>query len=310
MLPKTTLVYDIQYVPKDDSFRTSKKGMHQSIATRSQTANRVKVFAGKICVDMDTGWRLVSTFREYGMTHRIKSFRNVIYRSSNAPHSMRNRLKTFLIISWCVHLSTTLFHFQLIDMPCNKMGLERKKTFGHPFLSFCFLLVCLINPSIAFFLFISSAISVPANGTWRAGDIRAIGSTAWLTHSIDLRSISLAAHRNAYRFRNATKEILNKFASIAAAHQQCLQRPDGLFELDKGGDYLRRRLWFVYTLLGCSTYNNNGIVWLSVCVKRRLWTLLSVHACLCIAIFYSIFIHRLGSQVYSRRRKQQKKLND
>jgi hypothetical protein len=26
ILPKTTLVYDIQYVPKDDSFRTSKKG--------------------------------------------------------------------------------------------------------------------------------------------------------------------------------------------------------------------------------------------------------------------------------------------
>lgn len=26
ILPKTTLVYDVQYVPKDDSFRTSKKG--------------------------------------------------------------------------------------------------------------------------------------------------------------------------------------------------------------------------------------------------------------------------------------------
>lgn len=26
ILPKTTLEYDIQYVPKDDSFRTSKKG--------------------------------------------------------------------------------------------------------------------------------------------------------------------------------------------------------------------------------------------------------------------------------------------
>lgn len=26
ILPKTTLVYDIQYVPKDDSFRSSKKG--------------------------------------------------------------------------------------------------------------------------------------------------------------------------------------------------------------------------------------------------------------------------------------------
>jgi hypothetical protein len=26
LLPNTTLVYDIQYVPKDDSFRTSKKG--------------------------------------------------------------------------------------------------------------------------------------------------------------------------------------------------------------------------------------------------------------------------------------------
>lgn len=26
ILPKTTLVYDIQYVPRDDSFRTSKKG--------------------------------------------------------------------------------------------------------------------------------------------------------------------------------------------------------------------------------------------------------------------------------------------
>lgn len=25
-LPNTTLVYDIQYVPRDDSFRTSKKG--------------------------------------------------------------------------------------------------------------------------------------------------------------------------------------------------------------------------------------------------------------------------------------------
>lgn len=26
ILPKTTLVYDIQHVPKDDSFRSSKKG--------------------------------------------------------------------------------------------------------------------------------------------------------------------------------------------------------------------------------------------------------------------------------------------
>jgi glutamate receptor, ionotropic, invertebrate len=26
LLPKTTLVYDIQYVPKDDSFHASKKG--------------------------------------------------------------------------------------------------------------------------------------------------------------------------------------------------------------------------------------------------------------------------------------------
>lgn len=26
ILPKTTLIYDIQYVPKDDSFRTTKKG--------------------------------------------------------------------------------------------------------------------------------------------------------------------------------------------------------------------------------------------------------------------------------------------
>lgn len=26
VLPNTTLVYDIQYVPRDDSFRTSKKG--------------------------------------------------------------------------------------------------------------------------------------------------------------------------------------------------------------------------------------------------------------------------------------------
>jgi len=26
ILPNTTLVYDIQYVPRDDSFRTSKKG--------------------------------------------------------------------------------------------------------------------------------------------------------------------------------------------------------------------------------------------------------------------------------------------
>lgn len=58
MLPKTTLVYDIQYVPKDDSFRTSKKGMHQSIANaRSQTANRVKVFAGKIWM-LDGDWCL------------------------------------------------------------------------------------------------------------------------------------------------------------------------------------------------------------------------------------------------------------
>lgn len=26
LLPNTTVVYDIQYVPRDDSFRTSKKG--------------------------------------------------------------------------------------------------------------------------------------------------------------------------------------------------------------------------------------------------------------------------------------------
>lgn len=28
VLPNTTIVYDIQYVPRDDSFRTSKKGKH------------------------------------------------------------------------------------------------------------------------------------------------------------------------------------------------------------------------------------------------------------------------------------------
>lgn len=28
ILPNTTLVYDIQYVPRDDSFRTSKKGTY------------------------------------------------------------------------------------------------------------------------------------------------------------------------------------------------------------------------------------------------------------------------------------------
>lgn len=28
LLPNTTLVYDIQYVPRDDSFRTSKKGRY------------------------------------------------------------------------------------------------------------------------------------------------------------------------------------------------------------------------------------------------------------------------------------------
>lgn len=31
ILPKSTLVYDIQYVPKDDSFRTSKKGKNKKI---------------------------------------------------------------------------------------------------------------------------------------------------------------------------------------------------------------------------------------------------------------------------------------
>lgn len=30
ILPKTTLVYDIQYVPRDDSFRTSKKGKKEN----------------------------------------------------------------------------------------------------------------------------------------------------------------------------------------------------------------------------------------------------------------------------------------
>lgn len=30
VLPKTTLVYDIQYVPKDDSFRTAKIGKYLS----------------------------------------------------------------------------------------------------------------------------------------------------------------------------------------------------------------------------------------------------------------------------------------
>jgi hypothetical protein len=36
ILPKTTLVYDIQYVPKDDSFRTSKKGERLSWSTRPE----------------------------------------------------------------------------------------------------------------------------------------------------------------------------------------------------------------------------------------------------------------------------------
>lgn len=97
-----------------------------------------------------------------------------------------------------------------------------------------------------FLLLVSISHSVPTNGTRRSGNIWAIGSATWLAHSVDLRSIGIAAHRNAHRFRNATEEIFNKFASVAATHQQCIQRSNGVSELDEGGDYLRRRLWLVF----------------------------------------------------------------
>ena len=37
LLPNTTLVYDIQYVPKDDSFRTSKRGKETILLEHSTT---------------------------------------------------------------------------------------------------------------------------------------------------------------------------------------------------------------------------------------------------------------------------------
>lgn len=43
ILPKTTLVYDIQYVPKEDSFHATKKGKTHKI-TISQRETAVKIF--------------------------------------------------------------------------------------------------------------------------------------------------------------------------------------------------------------------------------------------------------------------------
>lgn len=42
ILPKTTLVYDIQYVPRDDSFRTSKKGKKKANFCASRNVNLKK----------------------------------------------------------------------------------------------------------------------------------------------------------------------------------------------------------------------------------------------------------------------------
>lgn len=39
ILPKTTLVYDIQYVPKDDSFHATKKGMNPCHMSKTCTCN-------------------------------------------------------------------------------------------------------------------------------------------------------------------------------------------------------------------------------------------------------------------------------
>ena len=45
LLPNTTLVYDIQYVPRDDSFRTSKRGKttHKKILKKK---NQLQTFSG------------------------------------------------------------------------------------------------------------------------------------------------------------------------------------------------------------------------------------------------------------------------
>jgi hypothetical protein len=39
ILPNTTLVYDIQYVPRDDSFRTSKKGNNNNNNNKQPSDN-------------------------------------------------------------------------------------------------------------------------------------------------------------------------------------------------------------------------------------------------------------------------------
>jgi len=40
LLPNTTLVYDIQYIPQDDSFRAAKKGIFKGFVLLLLTANK------------------------------------------------------------------------------------------------------------------------------------------------------------------------------------------------------------------------------------------------------------------------------
>ena len=75
ILPNTTLVYDIQYVPRDDSFRTSKKGIHwlntpratqHSGATISCCVDRVLMQRG---THHQTRWMAMRYRRSTGLHH-------------------------------------------------------------------------------------------------------------------------------------------------------------------------------------------------------------------------------------------------
>lgn len=55
ILPRTKVVYDIQYVPKDDSFHASKKGNLGPRAQRTHSLNRSIPFHSTVCDQLKAG---------------------------------------------------------------------------------------------------------------------------------------------------------------------------------------------------------------------------------------------------------------
>ena len=110
VLPNTTLVYDIQYVPRDDSFRTSKKGDCRSYLSSSFYQSHTI---------------------QYRSTHRSLIYSNNKKRQKGqnncnaAPSSSSSLLNSF-VCGWCAHVDPWVIDLVDCSFSCSDCHSQSK----------------------------------------------------------------------------------------------------------------------------------------------------------------------------------------